>query len=352
MSYQFCDSNSIEEQNIIFLCGTAYKDKNVNDKRVILKNYLVNNFPENKNLILEEHFAFANVRNKLNYYDIYMRNLNDIEMLTAAFASKIIIIHESISTGAELAAFASKKFMHEKICILVPDSTAIEENKLSSFLRLAYFREETNITNITFYPETYVFQISKQHTEIRTNFKKNQITAVMGKKISEFISKDDADKIKKVKFSKCLFGKPSASFEDVSFCVNRKEGEVYVSSRVILFQLIAMFQFNDFRSEMRNDKSMIKHINFMENIYKKTMKNTISNLSGVHLDTISVYIKELDLKLRQVIAYSIYMIQALGYINIVTSGKIKKISISTNMDKEISKYEELVKNKQPYLVLE
>lgn len=68
----------------------------------------------------------------------FLKNLNDIETLSAAFANGIIIIHDSISTGAELAAFASNEMLKDKMCVLEPDSTGIEERKISAFLELAF----------------------------------------------------------------------------------------------------------------------------------------------------------------------------------------------------------------------
>ena len=42
-----------------------------------------------------------------------------------------IIIHESISTGAETGLFLSEEKALVRTCLMIPDKTAIEENKIA-----------------------------------------------------------------------------------------------------------------------------------------------------------------------------------------------------------------------------
>lgn len=93
-------------------------------------------------IILEENFQFASTSKQyLSYDDIYLSGLAQIEQLASLYASKIIIIHETISTAAELGMFAIDPILAQKICLLVPDKVSIEEEKISGFIRLAFFRK-------------------------------------------------------------------------------------------------------------------------------------------------------------------------------------------------------------------
>ena len=57
------------------------------------------------------------------------------------FIDNNIIIHESISTGVETGLFLSEEHALNKTCLLLPDETSIEENKLGQFIRLAFLQE-------------------------------------------------------------------------------------------------------------------------------------------------------------------------------------------------------------------
>lgn len=127
--YKFNEIIIGKENNIVFLCGTKYRKGERTDKRNVLKRYINDTYPTMNVVILEENFVFGNRSGYLSYDDIFMKNLNDIEEMTAAFADGIIVIHDSISTGAELAVFASNEYLENKLCVLEPDSTGIEEKR-------------------------------------------------------------------------------------------------------------------------------------------------------------------------------------------------------------------------------
>jgi len=133
--------NSIEnEYRYIFLCGTKFDAKNKADKRIVLSEFLKNENRFYKPIILEENFVFAkNSKKFLVYDDIHMRDLYQVEMLTNYLADNNIIIHESISTGAETGLFLSEQQSVTKTCLLLPDEMAVEENKLGQFFKVGIF---------------------------------------------------------------------------------------------------------------------------------------------------------------------------------------------------------------------
>ena len=348
MDYLFNEMKKFSEPLIIFLCGTKY-NKNKEDKRQILKKFLKKH-KNNKVIILEEHFIFGKTTKKyLSYNDIYMKNLQDVEMLTACFAKKIFIIHESMSTGAELATFASNEFLYDKLCVLVPDSTGVEEKKISTFLKLAYFKKEPKVHQITFYPEIYPYQISKQHIEIRTNFNNNSITKNLSSKINKFINLKSSDDIKYIRFLKILYNKPSIDPGIISYgksLIDEKNAIAYVSARVVLYQIAALFSDKDFRKEVRKDKKLQDHVTYILFFYKEVMRNTISELMFNQFNDITITIIEINIKIRNVIAYALYILQALNAINLLQSEEeMVKFEISYNFDEQIGKYNALISKK-------
>ncbi len=127
----------------MFLCGNKFVGQEKNDKRSILKEYIEENATDCYSIILEENFMFKNItKSYLSYDDIFLKNLFQVEQLASIFADKIIIVHETLSTAAELGMFAHNADMMKKICLLVPDSMSIEENK-TTFIKLAYLNTNT-----------------------------------------------------------------------------------------------------------------------------------------------------------------------------------------------------------------
>ena len=58
--------NYQEPLNLVFLCGSQYISNSDRDKRIILKDFLLNSNIDCQVVILEENFVFA--KNKKGYY--------------------------------------------------------------------------------------------------------------------------------------------------------------------------------------------------------------------------------------------------------------------------------------------
>ena len=329
-------------KEIFFLCGTKYKQKSQYDKRNILKKYIKDKYFKKNVIILEEHFVFGKRKGYLSYDDIFLKNLNDIETLSAAFANGIIIIHDSISTGAELAVFASNEMLKNKICVLEPDSTGVEERKISAFLELAFFGEDSTISRIVYYPEVYSYEISEKHIEKRTNFVNNSITPILGEKICNFIDgcKLDLD----IRFERTRFGKVNHKVGTISYSEKENELEVYVSGQVVLYQVIGLLSINNIRKEIRIEKKFYEHVDFICNQYKEILQNTIQKKIKTEVNHISVFVTEIDVDFRDVIAYSLYMLQALDLISIDKEKIQYKIVLKNNMSDFLSDLKDIVSN--------
>lgn len=328
--YIFNEITIEADRGIIFLCGTKYIKKSIYDKRNVLKKYIESKYTLKKILILEEHFVFGKRSGYLSYDDIFMKNLNDIEILSAAFANGIIIIHDSISTGAELAAFASNELLKGKICVLEPDSTGVEERKISAFLELAFFGEESEIRRIVYYPEVYSYEISEKHIEKRTNFVTNSISPILGEKICDFIERCKIDL--NIRFEEMIYNKVNTDLGVISYTKTGNELQVYISGQVVLYQVMGLFAINSIRTELRTKKKLYEHVDYLCNQYKIILHNTVQKKMKAEVEQISISVKEIDVEFRNVIAYSLYMMQALDYITITKEGGLHKIAKKRNLD--------------------
>jgi hypothetical protein len=340
-SYIFRDGEVNKGYQSIFLCGVKYKS-NSNDKRYRLKEKLVSMDGKNKPIILEENFTFASKSNRfLSYDDIFMKNLKDIENLTALFSDKVIIIHESISTAAELGMFAMNELIAKKICILIPDEYAVEENKITSFLQLAFFRTNNNIEIIKFYPEVDVWKISENKMDFRTKFFNNEIIGNLEKRLETFLKKDCEEFIninfKKVKYKNHIKNDSTV----ISYFLDEDRVDISVSVDVIRAHIISFFNLESFKREMRIIKTLSEHITYIEQLYKKILMNTIEELEGRYLGRVSIGCKECQLEFRQIIAYTLYLLQAMEMVQITKEYIDDKVNCKTSIK---LKFENIYKN--------
>lgn len=334
--YKFQEITIAPKNNIIFLCGTKYGKTLENDKRNVLQEYIKDKFPNTKAIILEEHFVFGSTPGYLSYDDIFMKNLCDIEELTAAFADGIIIIHDSISTGAELATFASNSRLQHKICVLEPDSTGIEERKISPFLELAFFNEESKIDRIVYYPEVSSFFISRDHIEKRTNFTRNQITPKLAEKIDAFLNKCGMPI--SVKFEKTRFGKVNSDPGTISYQIEHRELNVSISGKLLLYQMIAMVGLDYIKRNLRTYKLLLQHVDFLLQEYKNLLLESVQESTAQNLKAINISIKESRCKSRNIIAYGLYMMQALGMIELKRKREADTVLYRIGIKGEIKRY--------------
>ena len=136
----------------------------------------------NKVILLEKYFDFIlrknNDKGLLSYYDADLFNLHNIESFAALVATNIIVIHETLSTAGEIGVFGSNKELRDRIITLVPEKFSVEEEKISNFLRLAFWNSREKLINnqvIRFYPTTKRTMVSDTHSFYETSFLKRQL---------------------------------------------------------------------------------------------------------------------------------------------------------------------------------
>ena len=205
-----------EEKNelykFIFLCGSKYVKSDVSDKRNVLKKHLENINSSYKIIILEENFTFSKSTMYLNYGDIYMRNLYDVEFLVSLLSDVIFIFHESISTGAEAGLFLGEASNREKTCLILPNIEAVEEDKLGNFLKLSFFKGKNPVERIIYYPSVRNNITSVNLRNLHTSFVNDSIGKTLSNNINDFIK----GKSRSFEIGKEEFG---LNFEEVKLTV-------------------------------------------------------------------------------------------------------------------------------------
>lgn len=340
---------------IVFLCGNKYSKNDSNDKRNILKEYIEEKHIGFRAIILEENFFFQKTNlNFLSYDDVFLRNLEQVEQLASIFADKIIIIHETISTGAELGMFAASLKEPSKICLLFPDSYSVDERKITSFINYAFFngREKSEqINKIAFYPDVSIRRLSNETSYYISSFHNNCIGNHLGADIDNFILSNSLQN-KTIRFKKYLYN--ISSDNNIEYCFQKKKNklQVYVSSQALKYQLCSIISIKDVISELRKGKTIKQHVEFLCKTYRQIMKNTISELYGFDFSKTYQYIhlKEYQCKIEQAIGYFFYMLQGASLIELYAPDKsnlnIRKIIIKMDFKKIINQSSNLLYDKK------
>lgn len=335
-NYIFLEKTIAKNHNIIFLCGVKYTIDE-QDKRNVLKKFLHDLDSKNNIIILEENFIFGKSnKNKLSYDDIFMNDLNSVETLTALFSDLVFIIHESNSTAAELGIFATNEILKDKLCLLVPDEFSVEENKISSFLYLAFFRKKSDIKKIVFYPSTEVWRSSVYKSNFKTRFLNDEIGQNLAKNIQDVIKKQKTIN-PNIKIVRAKFNKHSNDIDVISYMYNRltRQIDLSISGDIIKWQVISLFNIDEFRTEIRKNKTISEHVTYLVNFYKEALKNTLEYKEGYSIDKVNIIVKGTTLNIRNIVAYLLYLLQAMNKIEFIQEGEdpyIRKIRIDNDFN--------------------
>ena len=357
--YLFSENEMNRKDRVFFLCGVKFQSHS-SDKRVVLKNYIESLNKIYKVIILEENFVFKkNEKGYLAYDDIFMKDLNQVETLTALFSDFVFIIHESISTSAELGMFATNELIAPKVILLIPEEIAIEENKTSGFIDMAFFKnkEDQKIRKIFFNPSLEIWKKSEYKIDYRTYFSNNEIGTNLSKNINNLILAKSQYKDKvmiKKNIYKNFFNKPDI----LSYYLDIKNNKIYVkvSAQILRIHILSLFNIDDFKNNLRKNKKIVEHINYIKNVYEKILKETIQEKEGKEFNSIIINIMEnhisgtsIKIEIQQAIGYYLYLLQAMKWISLQQDDEnidFRKISISMEFEEIYKEYKIFIFKKE------
>ncbi|MFC0238803.1 hypothetical protein [Fictibacillus phosphorivorans] len=338
---------------IFFLCGSYFNpgEQDKVDKRIILKKYIESINSNFKCLILEENFMFSSRNNKLNYNDIQLKSLKSIELITSLMSDKVIILHESISTAAEIGLFSSEKIINDKLTVLAPDIFSSEEDLISGFMKLAYankFYSANNLNIIRYFPGQFFYEISSELIKPHFYFVNNVLGGNLQNKINNLIDfKCNTIKIIKQNYLNANNNRVS------KYTVDNKNINVTLTLDNLVTLLISLFTVDIIKSDLRSPITKLEGDNITKRrrVFHKTIdilkKNFISFMarsieSEVPLksEEINVSTNYSDINISQAIGYFVYVMYAIGMINIGSQNT--KLTISNEFDSVLTEYSDLI----------
>lgn len=315
--YIFKEQELLNDYQYIFLCGSHYTRSNKQDKRNVLRGFLKKENANYYPIILEDNFVFRSESSRfLLYDDIYMKDLYQVEMVTNYLSDNNIIIHESISTGAETGLFLSEESAIDKTCLLLPDEMAIEESKIGQFIRLAFLQEPNSTTVIKFYPRIERNILSNDVKYWHTYFVEDKIGRNLGNQILEFLERKKI--IYKIKFTK---NKDKVKEGFIHYKKQNTTLEITLLPRILLNCIAAIFNISELSKRIFNaeEKELKEYIEDIKECLFEVFIQTIEEKTGENFERCSIHAK-MNIKrvyISGIIGMCLYLFQAAGFINIV-----------------------------------
>jgi hypothetical protein len=324
--------NIPSDLKIIFLCGVVFNRSSGKDKRTVLKKYLLRT-EQHHPIILEENFG-----NPAVYGDIDLRNLHDVETLVACFANATIIIHESLSTGAELGMFAANKGTASRLLVLHPDRDSVEENKISGFIRLAYFNGNGPVlpkdSAVSFIPVLQKSYETNDRYIYHTTFPDDlQLASRARDSIDRFLKKPGVEPLSNISFKKSQYNtsKPNSP-NIIDYYSDTGTLRLHMSAMALRTLLFSLLSLDHVRERITESASISDVLSILQDELNALLLSTHNNKTGAKLGAIKVCLKGLELTTfqddstddyRKAVGLFVYLLKAMGYLADENNKKFK-----------------------------
>lgn len=318
---------------IIFLCGVVFRRRDVQDKRLVLKKYLEQN-ESHYPVILEENFSIK------SYENIDIKNLHDIETLVACFSNAVIIIHESISTGAEIGMLASNKSTASKLLLLYPDEDSVEERKINTFIKEAFYganpilSEDKNL--VVFHPALQKNFETNDRFIYHTYFPNDlSLDGRARKGIDAFLQTPSTQPMSRIIFRKSQYRVSKNNRPDVvDYYMDSSEATICLTMspmamRGLLFSALSL---EHVRTRIEQSTSMSDVMRVLQQELDTVLLATFRARLGVTAEKTKVNLKGLELSTyqdkttsdyRKTVGMFIYLLKAMGYLSVEGNTKFK-----------------------------
>lgn len=323
----FIENNSIvsNDYRFVFLCGSKFNRNDKRDKRKVLK-ALLDKEKNVRTIILEDNFNFKANKDLLGYEDIDLFDLYHIETLVNYISDSTIIIHESISTGAEAGLFLGNQKAWNKTCLLIPNSTAVEENKLGAFLWYAIKRTNNTCKLLYFTPIINRHYVSNTLSLWHTYFIDDCIGTKLKKDILRFIS--DCSRTRSIAFSKDKNKSPDEGF--IYYRTDNTKLSITIGLRVLLICISALFSIKEYRNEFNSCDCLRVAIASIYEKLKELCINSVMEITGLPINSCTIVpaINSNDITIHQAVGMCIYLLKAADLITINSTsseGESKKL---------------------------
>ena len=316
---------------IVFLCGVKFKRSKGMDKRLALQE-IIRMRPNTSTVILEEHFTDLDM-----YSDIGLRNIHDVENLVGCFSNATIVIHESLSTAAEIGMLASNIRSADRTIVLYPDSGIQKNEKVTGFIDLAYYHTNPVLSKagrIPFAPflrETYETNYSQSlHTFLPDEF----ATSYPYSKIQDFLNDSKIKSSTIFTFQQLDYRHGISRLDDlIDYDYKNKRLTVFISPEALKATVISLLSVDQVRKEVRDCTKYIDLISVLYNHLQNALEETIKEYLPSTPEVTTIELKNIELTksqnaesitdTRKALGMFIYLLKAIGFLYIEDDEKFK-----------------------------
>lgn len=317
---------------IVFLCGVHFKSgKKAMDKRLALQE-IVRLRPNTSTVILEEHFG-----NLEMYSNIGLKNIHDVENLVGCFSNVTIVIHESLSTAAEIGMLASSQASADRTVVLYPDSGLVKDEKVRGFIDLAYYNTNPVLSKngrIPFTPrlrDTY----ETNQSQILHTFLPNEFdTSYPYSKVLAFLDEPKMKSTTSFTFRQLDYRTSVANTNDIiDYDYSDDALTVYVSPEALKATIISLLSVDSVRKEVNGCTKYVDVISTLYNQLQAALQETIKPYLPTTPKSTSIELKNIQLTkpqedesitdIRKALGMFVYLLKAIGFLYIEDDEKFR-----------------------------
>jgi hypothetical protein len=310
---------------IIFLCGVKFRGgKTAMDKRIALQE-IIRLRPNTSTVILEEHFANLDM-----YSNIGLRNIHDVENLVSCFSNATIVIHESLSTAAEIGMLASNRASADRTIVLYPDSGLAKNEKVTGFIDLAYYHTNPVLSKegrIPFVPrlrETY----ESNYSQTLYTFLPDQFdTSYPYGKIQNFLSDPKIKSTTDFTFRQLDYRHSVTNASDIiDYDYSDEILNVFISPEALKATVISLLSVDKVRKEVNQCTKYIDVISALHDQLQDALRETVQEYLRTTPKATSIELKNIQLTqpqeaesitdIRKALGMFVYLLKAIGFLYI------------------------------------
>ena len=316
---------------IVFLCGVKFsRGKKGQDKRLALQD-IIRLRPNTSTVILEEHFSNLDM-----YSDIGLRNIHDVENLVSCFSNATIVIHESLSTAAEIGMLASNKLSADRTAVLFPDSGLVKNEKVAGFIDLAYYHTNPVLSKegrIPFVPRLREVYESNYSQAFHTFFPEGFDNSYPYEKVQKFLDTP-------VTKSTTEFTFRALGYKTVTNATNVIDYEhiegvlnFFVSPEALKATLIALLSRDEVREKVDQSTKYIDVISVLHDHLRDALQETVKDHLSAEPKVTNVELKCIQLTeaqpgesitdIRKAVGMFVYLLKAIGFLFIEDNEKFR-----------------------------
>ncbi len=316
---------------IVFLCGVKFRGgKKGQDKRLALQD-IIRLRPNTSTVILEEHFSNLDM-----YSNIGLRNIHDVENLVSCFSNATIVIHESLSTAAEIGMLASNKLSADRTAILFPDSGIVKNEKVAGFIDLAYYHTNPVLSEggrIPFVPRLREVYESNHSQTFHTFLPEGFGNSYPYEKVQKFLNTPTIKSTTEFTFRPLGYKNVTSATDIIDYEYIEGVLNVFMSPEALKATLIALLSRDEVREAVDQSTKYIDLISVLHSHLRDTLQETIKDhlvaepkVTNIELKCIQLTVAqpgESITDIRKAIGMFVYLLKAIGFLYIESDEQFK-----------------------------